>query len=640
MKPSTWKDYFILHLDAIGDISPVPYLDISSVKDDSNTDQIISKLTSDNGDSVMIYFSKISKSFQILHNVTNLGNSNSYPESLVVALNGTNTKKASPVFIEVESLVSELEFNAPTNTKILSTGDDEAFENLEAPTSNAVKVKCHPFILLPPCLWEVVVSSKDRSPSNLFFEVKEEILNLKDDWKDFDDLKDLYKECYSILRFIWAASKDIISSVKTEGAVDHRLVSNWSESRHSFCLEGEVVPISKMPKEKNPSPSAPSHEEIENTIKKYSSEALLDSKQKGFEKLHVSCRKLILNASAPNDEIAAGSPCDTCAEFFKQSTHGAAKMHLVKTLRSEPFNCHVEVAQGVVMNIFNGNFLCAYEETPSNFSPFLFPKRPLFIGNPEKECLILQLKETAGKGLSNEDVESALKQGVKLPNSYESLRVTVHNLVGASKYFFSKWSKLPEELTKVHNDIVRSPQIYEALIAQDKFFASKFLFAIDTDIQLWLAECEAKELREEVNDQLIDFSDLLLQVKKRQFEVNLPTAFMSIMTKEPNSKEKDSDLHTYKKRRTDESNDASKVDNNGKIDDWIVPQKAYSEKLRHGPELKKRPKMNNTPLCHRWHSKAYCFENCSNKSTHVASSELPNDLKEGYSKWLKKTLKE
>ncbi len=234
-----------------------------------------------------------------------------------------------------------------------------------------------------------------------------------------------------------------------------------------------------------------------------------------------------------------------------------------------------------------------------------------------------------------------IKQGVKLPTTYESLRVSVHNLVGASKYFFSKWSKLPEELTKVHNDIVRSPQIYEALIAQDKFFASKFLFSIDTDIQLWLTECESKELREEVNDKLIDFTGLLLQVKKRQFDVNLPTAFMSIMKKDSSSKDDDPNSNSNKKRRVDGNNDTGKVlDNNGKIEDWLVPQKSYSEKLRHGPELKKRPKMNNVPLCHRWHSKAYCFENCSNKSTHVPSSELPNDLKEGYSKWLKKTLKE
>ena len=97
---------------------------------------------------------------------------------------------------------------------------------------------------------------------------------------------------------------------------------------------------------------------------------------------------------------------------------------------------------------------------------------------------------------------------------------------------------------------------------------------------------------------------------------------------------------TNKRQRTGDNKSnkeasSGKVDNPGKIEPWILNHDDYSSSLRHSEALRSRPKLEGTPVCHRFHSKGYCFDNCSNKATHINSSKLAPELKKEYEKWLK-----
>jgi len=639
MKPSNWKDYFITQTEFTAKNDPSTFIATSIPSEDRDEKLLLSKLTSDNGESLMIYFSKMSNSIQILHNVTNLGNSNHHPEPLLVALSGLSDSKATPVFINIDSLTTEFEFDAPTNTRLLSTSDANLLNSLEAPSTNQVKAKSFPFILVPPCLWEVILSSTNRSPENLFFEIKEEISNLKEDWEEIDELKDSYKELYVILRFLWAIKKDIIKTVQLEVATDHNIVSNWSKSRHSHCIHEPGPQVSTTNPRERETSELDAFSEVISKLKKSATEDLSESTQKGFNKLYASTKNMILNASAPNSEIKAGSPSKHCSDFLCASKHSGARHFFINELQNY-FGCNLEVALGVVMNLFHGIFLRTYDETPSNFSPFSFPKQRLFGGNPESDCLVLLLKESSSKGISNEDIESVLKQGVIVPKTAESLRVSVHNFWGASCFFFSSDSLLPKSIQMINDDIVMNTMIYESLIDQDNEFTAKFLFAIDTNVQLWLKDCKNAVFREDVNDNLIDFKPLLTQVKTRQFNMLLPKSFKHLLDKDSNSSSPLPDHPSKKRKLNNNNNPQDKVDNEGVISEWLVNNDIFSKKLRHSDNLKKRPKMGDFPMCHRWHSKGYCFGNCTNISTHTESSKLTNDQKEKYSSWLKKSLKD
>jgi hypothetical protein len=51
--------------------------------------------------------------------------------------------------------------------------------------------------------------------------------------------------------------------------------------------------------------------------------------------------------------------------------------------------------------------------------------------------------------------------------------------------------------------------------------------------------------------------------------------------------------------------------------------------------LTNRAKLNGTIMCMRWHSSGCCFNDCKNKASHVACSEIPAEAKQAHLKWMK-----
>ena len=150
-------------------------------------------------------------------------------------------------------------------------------------------------------------------------------------------------------------------------------------------------------------------------------------------------KNLILNASAPNSEVAAGAPSTLCENFFKQSSHGSAHLTFIRALRHE-FSAQVEVLPGVITSIFNGGFTWSHDDSPRNFSVFSFPEKRIFSKNAMTNCIVLQLKEIAGRGLSNNNVKEALKQGIEILQSIELMKYSFLNTLSASKFLF--WLEL------------------------------------------------------------------------------------------------------------------------------------------------------------------------------------------------------
>ena len=65
----------------------------------------------------------------------------------------------------------------------------------------------------------------------------------------------------------------------------------------------------------------------------------------------------------------------------------------------------------------------------------------------------------------------------------------------------------------------------KARIVGDKFFATKFLYAINTRSQRWLAQCKEANNRAGVDDNIINFDDVLNPILNCQFNVRLPPVF-------------------------------------------------------------------------------------------------------------------
>ena len=119
-----------------------------------------------------------------------------------------------------------------------------------------------------------------------------------------------------------------------------------------------------------------------------------DKKEK-FDNLHNSTKLLILNASSRNGEVTLIKISLQCETFYKKKYVSQAKQYLIESLTDK--RCIVEIETGLVTALVNGQFLRDGEDTPSNFSIFLVPKRKLLSSSSFKSGMILSLESLHSK---------------------------------------------------------------------------------------------------------------------------------------------------------------------------------------------------------------------------------------------------
>lgn len=594
-------------------------------------------------------FSNMTQSISFLHSPTDLAGGILFPTSRVVALSGFR-HTAYPVIIQNTSISATKDQRVPNLDSLIQMESIADIVGLSSAddTDNEL-LSTHPFILIPPFLWSTAMDLRDRSPANVllaflertksFFEENESQLSFT--------LIEFQQSCKRLYQFLWLAKQLEMPPLIFRPPEDDIDVFNWSKFRHAECIEKDPNHHSAIYGPRIAQPAAtviqqPPQQniDIQNSLNQLAKLAPGSDKKKGFEKLHPSTQNMILQASSSNGQTIAASPCTECSDFYKSSSHGEAKLTFLKSMLHN-WNCNVSVTSGVIINLFNGNFSREYEEAPSNFSPFSFPKRPFMSGSSDKESLSLQLKELLGDGLSKEDIKGALSQDLVIPRQVEYMKHNIKNTIGASCIFFSNKSILSQNLAAVAEHVERNLNIYEAAQYQNKYFCTEFLYALDTRIQLWLLHCEAACDREEVNDNLIDFSDDMNKVLLRNFSYMLPQSLKSKF-EDNSSEETIPSPNPPKKRRKssfDDKEESRMVSNNSTLECWIIPEDKYNSKVRHNASaIRKRPKLNGKFMCHRWHSKGYCFVDCNNKDSHIPSDSISDPVKGEYTKWVASTV--
>ena len=142
-----------------------------------------------------------------------------------------------------------------------------------------------------------------------------------------------------------------------------------------------------------------------------------DRKEK-FGDLHDSTKLLILNPFSRDGEVTPIKPSLTCEAFFKKKSVSDSKQLLIESLSGA--GCIVKIETGLVTALVNGQFLRDCEDTPSNFSIFLVPKRKLLSSSSFKSGMILRLKLFHAKW-DKKDMKDAVKQGIACPTSVDEM---------------------------------------------------------------------------------------------------------------------------------------------------------------------------------------------------------------------------
>jgi hypothetical protein len=162
--------------------------------------------------------------------------------------------------------------------------------------------------------------------------------------------------------------------------------------------------------------------------------------------------------------------------------------------------------------------------------------------------------------------------------------------------------------------------------------------------------CEAATMtRSSVNDNVLNFDDLLEQVLNGSFYMNLPASFKKIKV-EPKIEAASNAKPTAGarndgegkgasrgKKRKNENGNGNPVTNSTQDKDFATKageswQETFSKHFPHD-----RPSWDGkVKMCARWHIKGDCFDNCARVISHVSKQKIPADKKADFLTFMSK----
>ena len=634
------------------------FLNISKPSEtDSSSDDRFNQLTNDNGDSILLYAAKSTGKIHLLHSIGKIGgwNFSKSTSSKLVALDGFKTNKAKTVIIDKDCLDIVLETDAPLTTRLNNASTVEELEKVEPPSKNNSTFESRPYILLHPCLWGTAIDTQDKSPENMFLVLKEEFEMHEDQTKNDKDLaKSISNYKIHVLTFLWAFARnpsEMPSLTFHLTGEDDTDFNKWTKQRHLVCIEESILPPTKL-KESYHSTGEGSQISKSELLKCFESAAKNTWSPNGpasysrfANKIPEATQQLIFNATTnPDLDKTIVTTTEECSMFFEFSNITSAICYFDHAMKTK-FNSHMHhVAHECLTRIHQGQFLWFNEVTPSAFSIFNFEKKSPVSFNGENcdsaDILFLKVKQEIVGKLSNDELQGLVKKGTKCPRTIEELKFRIDIASRISSFFFGSDSELVCCLNEVFNFICKNQMIFESQASDDSWFVTKFLFAIDSRIQIWLMDCSVQMQRKDVNDNVIDFEEICNQVKLRTFSINLPEVFIRSIEPTKRKANVGNGFHnsgeTNTKKQKGNNDDSSKAvscpDTNK---DWLVERKIYNKFLKPLKGKKDIPKLDNgKKMCCKWLSNGYCFNDCMKVDAHVGVESMSEKEKEAYSTFI------
>jgi hypothetical protein len=114
---------------------------------------------------------------------------------------------------------------------------------------------------------------------------------------------------------------------------------------------------------------------------------------------------------------------------------------------------------------------------------------------------------------------------VTVPQDFYSLFYQLKAFTFTVGFVFSEDSILATKLLDFVEKVDKNSIIYKNRIAAENTFAAKFLWSVDCFTQLFLKDCRKCLDREDVDQRVIDFDGLNLDILLYRFQMDLPPIF-------------------------------------------------------------------------------------------------------------------
>jgi hypothetical protein len=457
----------------------------------------------------------------------------------------------SPVIVDKTSLTKTLNMATPPYHTIIACLNKQEFEAVQRPAQRATNNFSSTASFLPaPWLLKAVLGAHTSDPALLVIASAEAAaafdLEHQGDPKYITSADD-HLETFAL--WAWAVSAGKITRLIYSVDPNDEAQLYYSEQRHRENIEAHGVRFAIPPAnaaaaippvhiQPGPPPNVPMLDmyNLLNAMMSRQAEALelihsshetnltfqreKESKKKDhFNKFHPDTKKMITFASAPDAEAAPNVPEDTCERFINATSQGIAEQELCIQFRQMGLG-EMAYATGLILNLYNGRFLYAIRNSPSNFSCFSVHEGSN-IDEEEQQSrqLLLHLIEKEGKGRSVEELKALNKQILKAPSSY-------HDMVLQFNYpfcqmFFGQFSWACQAMISLIETLEKNKNSFQARARSDPLFCSKFMYAVNLRYQIWLEDCSLANRRDQVDDGALQFGTLIKMVRHSSWPFHL-----------------------------------------------------------------------------------------------------------------------
>ncbi len=486
------------------------------------------------------------KCIQLIHSPKNLGGTRTRTKNKIVSLVGMGSQ-ATAVILDFKKALGDRNIVTPTIDELVNCGTKEEFLALVCPDQpeegslDGVTYTGSNAFLPAPWLRDFILESDSLDPLDLIPGIITAAKRFDEDHEEdpsFTTKAIRHAEDFAL--WAYGVGTELISETRFKINPEDGELRSFGKQRHLECLlppipldggvhRGGTINDNTVISQLNSTLSRQIKEaETANKLRLKEIERLEEKEVRKKDKvkdLHSSIFNMLTLASSKDCDDTPNEPTLSCKDFFNCKNASLAEQELVQQFEDRGLG-DVSFAQGTSQALYHGLFQYYQGSTPSNFTVFaFFEEDPLQMDRINRRALLLTLVSTRGQGDTLEEIKNSAKQTVKVPTTFEGLKNQLNFFEGAISIFFGPDSVPQEKLQDFIKGMMKMKNIYKAAIVNDKTFPAKVMFAIDIRYQRWLNECKQARDRCEVDDRIIDLTEIGNDICNSRFAIELPPSF-------------------------------------------------------------------------------------------------------------------
>ena len=602
-------------------------------------------------ENVILVASQRSGNVIFIHSLKDFGGTLRRPENKVIGLQGFSNY-ASPIEIDLDSLVEPIKFNAPSDQAIRNCSSAKELEDLEAPGGNTRskgQFENAGFVIAPPHELKAFIQADSRIAADLIVASKEanEVI-ASENAPSEDPPEEQVVPGERIRKFLYGVSKGLV--IPAVCIVDN----DDSEAKGHYM---QILSKSILPPIQAAGSSAPP-EFSSDTLRQLSintakmSESLdnqnalntlefkrrLEAEEKKKDRTrswipdHI--KRCLKNASSTDGE-RPGDISPKLIDFMNSESAGQAGQKLLWYLNQSGFKNTV-IADGVVNSMYHGNIISVQSDEMNAISCFSFSKRSPLQDYQADEYTLLHMSNTIGKAKSADEIKASLTRTVMVPKDFNEMLANFKRQNAVLAFTFGHESLLTVKHKNFIANLEDLDEKVEEVLVSDVDICARIMYKAEIIMNLFLEECTHCDFRGDVDDSLIEYSDIIRSIRTKDIQQRLPKCFKRVNDKRKrDDDEKNKDIgRPGKLGKTHKS--SSFIENKETIEGCnLLENEDYRAVFLGKDKGNKRPNCSlGCKMCPKWLLKGGCWEDCVFKASHVPPSKFSNDEKKAFKGWM------